>query len=151
MSRNATPEELQAIDRLLEFLPSFESPEFEPAVWPKNERIDENGVRRIQMPYPEYSEIVEEFRNLYPAFASSVHPYDPLPEDETQGGVPFNVMGATFSEQYFSRATIDQIRRYLMLLGRGERFCDGHIAGEFQEGKVVAALRRLAELRRDMA
>src|SRR5688500_18811855 len=136
-----------AIDRLLELLPIFEYPEFVAATWPERFSIDANGHRREHMPYPDYHPMVEEFRNRYPALVAGIHPYEALPEDETQEGVPFSVTGATFTHEYFAKATLDQIRRYLMLLGRGERFCDGHIDGEFRAGKVVAALRRLAVLR----
>lgn len=137
----------EAIDRLLEFLPIFEDPGFVPAVWPDRSYIDKGGKKVMGMPYPDYHPKVEEFRDCYPALAGGIHPYEPLPEDETQEGIPFSVAGATFTEEYFARATLDQVRRYLMLLGRGERFCDGHIDGEFRAGKIVMALRRLAVLR----
>lgn len=137
----------EAIDQLLKFLPIFEDPEFIPATWPERSYINKEGKRVMNMPYPDYHPAVEEFRNQYPALAAGIHPYDPLPEDETAEGIPFSVTGATFTEEYFAKATLDQIRRYLMLLGRGERFCDGHIDGEFREGKIIMALRRLQVLR----
>lgn len=136
----------EAIDRLLELLPIFEDPDFIPATWPERFHIDEEGKRHEHFPYPDYHPAVEEFRNQYPALTAGIHPYDPLPEDETAEGILFSVTGATFSQEYFAKATLDQIRRYLMLLGRGERFCDGHIDGEFRAGKIVMALRRLVEL-----
>ena len=98
------------------------------------------------MPYPDYHPAVEEFRERYPAVAGHIHPYNALPEDHHPEGVEFNVLGTSFSCEYFANATFNQVCRYLMLLGRGERFCDGHIAGEFKSGKIVAALRRMAEL-----
>jgi hypothetical protein len=140
-------EQIVAIDRLLELLPIFEDPEFVPATWPERFSIDSQGYRREHMPYPDYHPSVEEFRDRYPALVAGIHPYDALPEDETTEGIPFSVTGATFSHEYFAKATLDQIRRYFILLGRGERFCDGHIDGEFLAGKIVAALHRLAELR----
>ncbi len=147
MDAEISEAQIAAIGRLLEFLPIFEDPQFEPATWPERSYINSDGKRVMNMPYPDYHPKVEEFRDCHPALVAGIHPYDPLPEDETQEGVPFSVTGATFTEEYFAKATIDQIRRYLMLLGRGERFCDGHIDGEFRDGKVVAALRRLAILR----
>lgn len=137
----------EAIDQLLKFLPIFEDPDFIPATWPERTYIDAEGKRVMNMPYPDYNPAVEEFRDQYPALSAGIHPYEALPEDETTEGIPFSVTGATFTEEYFAKATLDQIRRYLMLLGRGERFCDGHIDGEFRAGKVVMALRRLAVLR----
>ncbi|MBC8064164.1 MAG: hypothetical protein H7Y17_04995 [Chlorobia bacterium] len=140
--------QIAAIDRLLELLPTFEDPEFVPAVWPERFHIDAEGKRIEHVPYPDYHPAVEEFRNRYPALVAGIHPYDALPEDDTPDGVTFSVLGTTYDQAYFAKATIDQIRRYLMLLGRGERFCDGHIDGEFRAEKVVAALKRLAEMYR---
>lgn len=136
----------EAIERLLQFLPIFEDPGFVAATWPERFYTNAEGKQVMNMPYPDYHPSVEEFRNQYPALVMGIHPYEPLPEDQTQEGIPFSVTGATFTEEYFDKASIDQIRRYLMLLSRGERFCDGHIDGEFRTGKVVMALRRLAVL-----
>lgn len=149
MKLKLTAEQVQAIDRLLELLPIFEDPDFVPAVWPDRSYVGKDGVRVNAMPYPDFHEAVEEFRNLYPQLKGNIHPYEPLPEDPSPDGVPFNVLGASWPVEWFVTATIDQIRRYMALLGRGERFCDGHIDGEFLAGKVVAALRRLRELKRE--
>ncbi len=64
--------------------------------------------------------------------------------------MPFDVMGLRFRPEYFETATLNQVRRYLMLCTRGERFCDGHVAGEFDSGALLAALRRLRVLRNEM-
>ncbi|HRF61171.1 MAG TPA: DUF6508 domain-containing protein [Fimbriimonadaceae bacterium] len=146
-----TEAELAAIDALLELLPTFEDPAFVPGTWPDRSYVDQQGVRCQSMPYPDYHPAVEEFRHRYPAMAGSVHPYHALPEDESPGGVPFNVLGTSYPIEYFETATLNQVRRYFMLLGRGERFCDGHIDGEFRSGKIVAALRRVAFLRAEQS
>ena len=147
MEGRLSSEQVLAIDRLLELLPVFEDAGFVPGVWPERFSIDSQGYRRDFAPYPDYHPDVEEFRNRYPALVMGIDPYKALPEDGTPEGIPFSVTGATFSHEYFDTATVDQIRRYFMLLGRGERFCDGHIDGEFRDGKILAALRRLAILR----
>lgn len=147
MAPNLTPEQIAAIDLLLELLPTFEDPEFVPATWPERFHVDSDGKKHQHMPYPDYHPAVEEFRNRYPTLVDGIHPYEALPEDETTEGVEFNVLGTTFDQEYFARATLNQIRRYFMLLGRGERFCDGHIDSEFKDGKIVAALHRLIELK----
>ena len=136
----------EAIERLLGLLPAFEAPDFVPATWPPRFQIDEAGVRHEHMPYPDYAPEVEQFRDWAPAFTAGIHPYNALPEDETPNGIEFNVLGTSFPLEYFESASIDQIRRYFSLLNRGERFCDGHIGGEFEAGKVQAALQRLAAL-----
>jgi hypothetical protein len=76
--------------------------------------------------------------------------YAPLPEDPTRDGIPFSVLGTSFRLEYFETATLNQVRRYLDLCTRGERFCDGHVAGELESGTILAALRRLRDLRSTM-
>ena len=49
-------------------------------------------------------------------------------------------------EGHIAGATLRQIGRYFALCRRGERFCDGFIAKEFDEGRIVGALRRLREV-----
>jgi hypothetical protein len=147
MPRESTPSQQEAIGSLLELLPEFEAPDFVPATWPERFRIDENGVRHEHVPYPDYAPAVEEFLRRAPGFIAGIHPYDALPEDASQEGIVFSVLGVSFPLEYFQTATVGQIRRYFVLLFRGERFCDGHIDGEFKAGKVTAALKRLKELR----
>lgn len=141
-----SPDRLAAAQALLELLPTFEDPDFVPATWPPRFHIDENGDRIEHMPYPDYHPVVERFRDLYWKFTAGVHPYEPLPEDETQEGIAFSPGGVTFPLEYFETASIDQIARFFVLMNRGERFGDGHIESQFKSGKVVAALRRLKEL-----
>lgn len=141
-----SPRQRKAVNRLLDLLPALESADFVPATWPPRFHIDEAGVRHEHMPYPDYAPEVEEFLRVMPAFTADIHPYKALPEDDSQEDVPFSVLGASWPIEYFEEATVDQIRRYFALLHRGERFCDGHIGGEFEAGKVQAALRRLATL-----
>jgi hypothetical protein len=44
---------------------------------------------------------------------------------------------------YLAGASIDQVRRWLSLTKRGERFCDEHIESQFENGYIVAALKRI--------
>lgn len=137
------------IDQMLDLLAVMEEPGFVPYEWwtqPKDD-LPENA---ISMSFPNYHPVVQRMTELLYRTSAYIDPYAPLPEDPTQEGVPFSVMGASFPTEYFATATLDQVRRYLVLLTRGERFCDGHIAGEFDGGRVVAALRRVRELRAGM-
>ncbi len=147
MTHSLTAEEISIIDELLAFLPQFEDPDFKPATWPKQTYLNAKGVEVTMMPTPEYGPEVEQFRAIYPRLAGSVHPYNPLPEDGESPGVEFSPGGTTFTIEYFATASFHQVCRYLMLLGRGERFSDGHIDGEIRKGKVGAAMRRLKTLR----
>jgi len=120
------------IERLLDLLPILEAPEFVPATWPKLDNKD--GV--VQMPYPVYHETVEQLRERVWA-GPKFDPYEALPEDtpETDPRKP-----------NFETATVNQIRRYLMLCCRDERFCDGHIESQFLSGSIISALRKLGAL-----
>lgn len=141
---------VEGIDQVLAFLPIIESPDFIPATWPKLDDRIVDGKRVTPMPYPEYNPVVDQLWNTFSQSGGFVHPYDALPEDPTEDGVTFSVLGAHFPPEYFQTATLNQVRRYLVLCSRGERFCDGHIESEFQSGSVVAALRRLHDLRKTM-
>ncbi|GMV88484.1 MAG: hypothetical protein AMXMBFR81_14150 [Chthonomonas sp.] len=52
-------------------------------------------------------------------------------------------------EEFFAEANLDQVRQYMALTIRGERWCDGNIAGEFELGVIQAAFQRLALLYRN--
>ncbi len=138
---------VEGIDAVLAFLPVFEDPSFVPFTWPPLRKSVIDGVEVTHLPYPEYHPKVDEFWRALAFFGGRVHPYNPLPEDPTQEPIPFSVLGAYFPIEYFQSATIDQVRRYFSLCTRGERFCDGYIASQFENGTLLAALRRLRELR----
>lgn len=138
---------VEDIDSILELLKVVESPDLVAFTWPDLPERVENGVTELQMPYPVYHEVVDQLWKLLYETTAYIDPYAPLPEDPTQEGIPFSVLGAHFPPDYFETATLNQVRRYLVLCTRGERFCDGHIAGEFESGSFHAALRRLRRLR----
>jgi hypothetical protein len=138
---------IEAIDAVLEFLPIFENDAFTPFVWPPLQRHVEDGKEITHMPYPIYADEVDQLWKVIGKGGGYIHPYDPLPEDATQDGVPFSVLGAHFPVKYFETATVDQIRRFFTLCCRGERFCDGYIASQFENGCIVAALKRLKQIR----
>lgn len=139
---------VEDIDLMLELLPIVEKPGFQAHSWPDPPvTSDADGKRIYRMPYPNYHEAVERFRTLVYSTSAAIDPYAALPEDPTQDGVPFSVAGTHYPLEYFENATLNQIRRYLVLCTRGERFCDGHIASQFDSGAFQAALRRLRDLR----
>lgn len=104
------------------------------------------GGQVLHVPYPDYHPVVNQWFELLYQTPFYIDPYAALPEDPMLDGVPFSVMGAHFPLEYFETATIDQVRRYMLLCTRGERFCDGHIAGEFERGVIQAAFNRLQQL-----
>ena len=87
--------------------------------------------------------MVGQLHSLIVDTAALIDPYGQLLEDPTQDGIEFSGAGANLSPEYFETATVNQVRRYLVLLTRGERFCDGYIASQFDEGVLLAAFRRL--------
>ena len=88
--------------------------------------------------YPDYHPVVIPLlRNL-----DDVDPYAKLPEDPP-GTDPKNLLQ---DRAEILRATKAQAVRYLAQLLRFERFGDGHIATEFDEGRILAALHRLRDL-----
>jgi hypothetical protein len=138
------------IDKMLEFLPIIEAPDFQSHIWPDLPDVIENGTRIIQVPYPVYHEVVDWMWKLLYETSAYSDPYAPLPEDQIQDGLPVPVLSTQFSAEYFETATLNQVRRYLVLCTRGERFCDGHIATQFRTGSIQAALMRLKQLRSSM-
>ena len=139
---------LADVEAVLELRPIFDSLTVEQfRAWNGWEPIElEGGGQALHVPYPDYHPVVSQWFELLYQTPFYIDPYTALPEDPKSDGVPFSVMGAQFPPEYFERATLDQIRRYMLLCTRGEKFCDGHIAGEFETGAIQAAFRRLAVL-----
>ncbi len=74
-------------------------------------------------------------------------PYALLPEDPKGLEPGTDVLKVLQSVGDMEKASLGQIRRYLVLCIRGERFCDGYIAGQFESGLIQAALRGLKQIR----
>lgn len=136
------------IRRALEFLPVFESDEFraQPYQWHGGETREEDGKKIISMPWVKYHPQLERFWRLFYESSAYLDPYRPLPEDGWQEGEPFSVFDINMDQPYLERATLNQIRRYLTLLSRGERFSEGTIAAAIDSRLFLAALHRLKAL-----
>lgn len=138
------------IDRMLAMLPPMEERDFVPYTWERPERRVDRGDETIELTAPLYHRVVETLWDQCYNSSAWIDPYAALPEDPDQDGIPFDVLGAHFPPEYFATATLNQVRRYLVLCTRGERFCSGHIAAQINSGSMLAALRRLRELREAM-
>ncbi|MDQ2985944.1 MAG: DUF6508 domain-containing protein [Armatimonadota bacterium] len=147
MAETLQPWPAEGIDETLAYLPFFEDRSFVPFVWEPMRPMMKDGKEVWHVPYPICDDKVDGFWRTFAKTGGFIHPYDALPEDATQGGIQFSVLGAHFPIEYFETATLNQVRRYLSLCTRGERFCDGHIAGQFENGCIIAALRRVAALK----
>ncbi|MBX3095897.1 MAG: hypothetical protein KF812_03465 [Fimbriimonadaceae bacterium] len=131
------------IKMMLDLLPIMEQPGFRVVEWVKRTDIapdDPFTHDRV------YHPVIDRFWHLCYATSCYIAPYDPLPEDKTPEGIKFCTLGMSFAEDYFAAATLNQVRRYLLLITRSERFCDGFIQGEFECGKMLSAFRRVREL-----
>jgi len=126
------------VDAVLALLPTIEDPNFKPCYWEDSRRLEDGSW---SMPYPIYSAMVEELLSLTAKLW--IHPYELLPEDQPET----DLQRLAFTADYFADASTNQVRRYFALCKRRERFCDGYIEGEFADGTMAAALRRLQKLR----
>jgi hypothetical protein len=123
------------IDALLAFLPRFEKPGREFTKW----RGGEKSGDAVTMPFPVYDEDVEEFFGLIGQHGFIDYGYNP--EDAAR---------MLADEEFVKRASLEQVKAMLTYCTRGERFCDGHRESLLMGGQIVALLRRLEVIRRQM-
>ena len=128
-------------DRLaaIRYLDIFEDPEFKACQWILPEPVEKDGKMIHSLGYPEYDPRVYEFLRLAWHEGNGIDPY--VGEPWEQFWVRHCIDPSSFAD-----ASVGDIRRYLMLLSRRERFGDGTIDTGFRNGVVLAALRRLVEL-----
>lgn len=125
-------------DRLLRFLPRFE----EPGVrfiekWEGGERTEDGA---LTLPYPRYTTDVRRFFGLVDT------------DCWLDVGYARSNAGKMLGDDALIRgATLQDIRAMLTYMVRGERFCDGLWGAMLERGRVQAVLRRLRELRGQMA
>ena len=120
------------------FLEVIEQPDFVNCTWTKLQSTDKDGKTYTSGGWPEYDPRVFEFLNL----ARNTPGIDPY------AGEPWEAFWARcWSEpEPFKTASIGEIRRFLLLVKRRERFGDGTIDSAFKKGLIRAALIRLREL-----
>ncbi|MEO7453858.1 MAG: DUF6508 domain-containing protein, partial [Fimbriimonadales bacterium] len=137
------PWPIEGIRETLAFLPVFEAEDFVAAVWepPVTKVVD--GREVTSMPYPHYSQEVDDFWATFSRTGGFINPYEPLPGDASSW-IRFHEKPITL--ELLNTGTVDQLRRFLSLTKRGERFCDGHIESQLENGYIVEALRRIRSL-----
>lgn len=120
--------------QMLALLPELEAPGFEPCTW---------CVPPGTLGFPEYHPTIERWRNMVYGTSCAIDPYCTLPEDapdldpNRRAVVPL---------EFFETATLNQVRRYLALIVRGERFCDGCIEDQYKSGRLIAAIKRAGQI-----
>jgi hypothetical protein len=126
------------IDELLSFLPLFEKPGREfVLLWHGGEPTD-NGAP--PPPTPVYPADVEEFFQLAG---------QPWWRDEHYIATAAPAM--LTDDRVMATADLTQIKTMLTYCVRGERYRHGHWAHALESGRIVLLLRRLKELREEMA
>lgn len=144
------------VDDVLRFKRVFESltvPQFRH--WNDWERIQlPEGVEALHVPYPDYHPAVWEWNSVVYTTPFYIDPYREVPGKK--GGVPpprftgIGGPGRAKPERFFKSAPLDEVRQYMAVCLRGEKWCDGYIGSEFERGVLMAAFSRLEVLRAGM-
>jgi hypothetical protein len=139
------------INRILALKPIFDSltsDEFRS--WKVTDRIQLEGGREfIQLPWPEYHPIFQEWSDMVWNTPFFIDPYhgiksgDPIPDPKF---LDIGKRNHSTIADFFANATLATIRQYMAVCIRGERWCEGHVAGEFERGVIQAAFNRLEQL-----
>lgn len=127
------PPTIAEIKELIAFLPKLYAEGLQPVDKWHGGTPDAAGV--IQMPYPEYNRVVEDFFRAAGQDCWSDHGYDPAEA------------GQMIRDAGFVKASLlGQIKTMLTFCVRGERFCDGHWGAMVESGYIRNILERLEEL-----
>jgi hypothetical protein len=125
------------IDELLQFLPRFERPgRSYVRSWAGGEETPDGA---LTMPFPIYEEDVASFYWLAGQTWWSDFDYEPR-----------HAYRMLQDDGFVEGCSLDDIRTMLTYCVRGERFSDGHWAHMLENGRIVALLRRLAVLRKEL-
>lgn len=110
----------------------------------------EAGVPALHMPYTTYHDAIAQWISAVYSTRFYQNPYRYVPGLEH--GVPpprflkIGDRGKPTPEQFFQDANLDEVRQYMAVCLRGEKWSTGHIANEFKRGVIQAAFKRLEEL-----
>jgi hypothetical protein len=109
----------------------------------------EPGVQVLHVPYPDYHPVVQEWNVAVYCTPFYIDPYrgtkpnEPIPHPRF---LNIGDRGHPTPDEYFADADLDEVRQYMAVCLRGEHWCDGHIAGEFERGVIQAAFQRLEQV-----
>jgi len=101
------------------------------------------------IPYPSHHPAVWEWNDAVYETKFYINPYrGEKPGDSIPHPRFLNIgdRGHPTPEEFFTDADLDEVRQYMAVCLRGERWCTGHIAGEFKRGVIQASLVRLGQL-----
>lgn len=129
MKETRTPTRAE-IDALIAFLPKLYAEGFKPVIQWHGGKPDPDGL--IQMPYPEYNRVVEDFFRAAGKDCWCDYDYDPV-----EAGQMIN------NADFIKNCSLDQVKTMLTYCVRGERFGDGHWEAMIEMGNLRRLLERL--------
>lgn len=118
---------------LLNYLPIFNHPDFNPTLKWKGGKKDERGILHVS--YPIYDEKLKQFFKEFYSIKWSDHDYDPQ-----------KVSKLIHNDKLIAKSSLADIKSMLTYCARGERFCDGFWGGLIKDKTLVKILQRLKEL-----
>ena len=125
----------EEIEALTAYLAKLYADGFSPVQeWRGGEQ--ENGT--IQLPYPLYEPLVEEFIRQASTECWRDYGYEPGKAGEMLR-----------DENFIKTASLEQIKTMLTYCVRGERFGDGHWGAMIEQGYIRRLLERLNEIKED--
>ena len=127
------PPTITEINELVNFLPKLYAEGLQLVEQWHGGKPDAAGV--IQMPYPEYNPVVEDFFHAAGKECWCDYGYDP-----SEAGQMIN------DADFIKRSSLEEIKTMLTYCVRGERFGDGHWEAMIENGNIRRLLERLAEL-----
>jgi Family of unknown function (DUF6508) len=149
--RVLTGPSLADIDHILALKATFDSLSLDEfRAWKGGDTVQlEDGGEAIHLPWPSYHPVVQEWIEAVWDTPFYIDPYhgirdgDPIPDPKFlnigEAGYPSPV-------EFFQASNLSMVRQYMAVCIRGEKWCDGHIAAEFERGVIQAAFARLSGL-----
>jgi len=142
----------EAAEVVLRLKPIFDSLTTEQfRTWNGFEPMDlPEGGTVLHVPYPEYHPVVTQWSTAVYCTPFYIDPYREVRGQS--GGIPpprflgIGERGRPTPTEFFADVDMDEVRQYMSVCIRGEHWCDGHIASEFERGVIQAAFHRLERL-----
>jgi hypothetical protein len=144
---------LADIDRILALKSTFDSLSLDEfRAWQGGDTIQlEGGCEAVHVPWPSYHPVVQEWIEAVWDTPFCIDPYHGIKDGEPIPDPKFlNIGEADYPSpaEFFETASLATVRQYMAVCIRGEKWCDGHIAAEFERGVIQAAFARLENLER---
>lgn len=142
---------VEDVERILAYKPTFDRLPLQEFIgWEGGDKIElEGGAEAIQFPWPKYHPVVHDWSEAVYETMFYIDPYHGIKDGEPIPDPKFLNIGEQDHPKpsdFFASSCLSTVRQYMAVCIRGEKWCDGHIAGEFERGVIQAAFNRLKEL-----